>query len=893
MDDVHSALREDVRLLGDLLGETLRDQEGPWLLELVEEIRLLAKNARSGHQDKADELVQKLAALNDSQWVPVARAFSHFLNLANIAEQYHRVRRRRAYSQDAKGNVKAKEATLDDVIPRLLKQGISPEKISSTLATMSVDLVLTAHPTEVTRRTLIRKYDEMSDCLHRLDTVLLTSNEREIVLDELRRKIVSAWHTDEIRIDKPTPVDEARWGFVSIEQYLWHAVPKHLREMDRVLTAHAIPALPLDSIPVHFSSWMGGDRDGNPNVTSHVTEEVLLLARWMAADLLRNDLATLHSELSMQDCSDDLLDEVTRLQEPGETREPYRVILKQLRQRIDDTLVWAESELAGRFYDGPMPVLHASELLRPLMLCFDSLNACGMMAIAQGELLDTIRRLHCFGVTLLKLDIRQESTRHADVIHCVTQHLGLGDYHDWSEEEKQQFLVAELSSNRPLIPNDLPASDDIKEVLSTFTVIARQSTDALGAYVISMATHPSDVLAVILLQKEAGVKSYMRVVPLFETLSDLLGADDTLNALLEIPWYREHIQGKQEIMIGYSDSAKDAGFMAASWAQYQTQEKLVATAKAHDIHLTLFHGRGGSASRGGAPSYEAILSQPAGSVNGSLRVTEQGEVIRSKFSPEGVAIRTLELYVSATLEATLLPPKEPKQEWREQMDVMAETALNTYRQVIRHDERFIPYFRSATPEQELQRLALGSRPAKRNASGGVESLRAIPWVFAWTQMRLMLPAWLGTGAALNEALQQGKSEELREMLQQWPYFNMFFSMLEMVLAKGDLAIASYYEQRLATAENKTLGEELRARFVDVVDITKTVLDRSMLLQSNPVIRHSIKVRNPYLDPLHVLQVELMKRAREVEGNGGQVCPELSKALMVTMTGIAAGMRNTG
>ena len=893
MDDVHSALREDVRLLGDLLGETLRDQEGPWLLELVEEIRLLAKNARSGHQDKADELVQKLAALKDSQWVPVARAFSHFLNLANIAEQYHRVRRRRDHGQDSKGDVKAKEATLNDVIPRLLKQGVTPEGISTTLATMSVDLVLTAHPTEVTRRTLIRKYDEMSDCLHRLDTVMLTSNERETVLDELRRKIVSAWHTDEIRTDKPTPIDEARWGFVSIEQYLWHAVPKHLREMDRVLTAHAIPTLPLDSIPVHFSSWMGGDRDGNPNVTSRVTEEVLLLARWMAADLLRNDLATLHSELSMQDCSDDLLDEVTRLQESGETREPYRVILKQLRQRIDDTLVWAESELAGHFYDGPMPVLHASELLRPLMLCFDSLNSCGMTAIAQGELLDTIRRLHCFGVTLLKLDIRQESTRHADVIDCVTQHLGLGAYNDWSEEDKQRFLIDEIKSNRPLIPNDLPASDDIKEVLDTFTTIARQSTDALGAYVISMATHPSDVLAVILLQKEAGVKSYMRVVPLFETLSDLLGANDTLNALLAIPWYREHIQGKQEIMIGYSDSAKDAGFMAASWAQYQTQEKLVATAKAHDVHLTLFHGRGGSASRGGAPSYEAILSQPAGSVNGSLRVTEQGEVIRSKFSPEGVAIRTLELYVSATLEATLLPPKEPKQEWREQMDVMAETALNTYRQVIRHDERFIPYFRSATPEQELQRLALGSRPAKRKASGGVESLRAIPWVFAWTQMRLMLPAWLGTGAALNEALQQGKSEELREMLQQWPYFNMFFSMLEMVLAKGDLAIASYYEQRLATAENKTLGEELRTRFVDAVDITKTVLDRSMLLQSNPVIRHSIKVRNPYLDPLHVLQVELMKRARELEGKGEQVPPDLSKALMVTMTGIAAGMRNTG
>ncbi len=882
VDDVHSALRDDVRLLGDLLGETLRDQEGPWLLDLVEEIRLLAKSARSGHQDNADLLVQKLSALDDKQWVPVARAFSHFLNLANIAEQYHRVRRRRGYQQD--GN---QEATLDEVIPRLLKQGVAKEEISTVLGSMSVDLVLTAHPTEVTRRTLIRKYDEITDCLHRFDTVRLTQEEHDATREALLRKIVSAWHTDEIRRDKPTPVDEARWGFVSIEQYLWHAVPTHLREVDRVLVKHELPALALSTVPVQFSSWMGGDRDGNPNVTARVTEEVLLLARWMAADLLARDIDVLLSELSMQDCNDALRREV------GDSREPYRVVLKQLKQRLADTLVWAESELAGHFYDGPMPILQASELLRPLMQCFDSLNDCGMAAIAQGELLDTIRRLHCFGVTLLKLDIRQESQRHANVMQCITQHLGIGDYLEWSEEEKQVFLVGELENNRPLIPLDMPADEEVTEVLQTFRALSHQSIDALGAYVISMATHPSDVLVVILLQKEAGMKTLMRVVPLFETLSDLQGAGNTLSQLLQIPWYLSHIQGKQEIMVGYSDSAKDAGFMAASWAQYQTQEKLVAIANEYDVHLTLFHGRGGSASRGGAPSYEAILSQPAGSVNGALRVTEQGEVIRAKFSPKGVAIRTLDLYVSATLEATLKPAPPPKEAWRDQMDRMAETALSTYRQVVRQDSRFIPYFRSATPEQELQRLALGSRPAKRKASGGVESLRAIPWVFAWTQMRLMLPAWLGTGAALSEALQQGRLDELKEMLSQWPYFKMIFSMLEMVLAKGDLSIASYYEQRLADIEHRSLGEELRTRFADAIDITETVLDHSFLLQSNPVIRHSIKVRNPYLDPLHVLQVELMRKARAIEAKGEEAPPELLKALMITVAGIAAGMRNTG
>jgi phosphoenolpyruvate carboxylase len=344
-------------------------------------------------------------------------------------------------------------------------------------------------------------------------------------------------------------------------------------------------------------------------------------------------------------------------------------------------------------------------------------------------------------------------------------------------------------------------------------------------------------------------------------------------------------------MLGYSDSAKDAGFLAATWAQYRAQEQLVAICQQHGVALTLFHGRGGSASRGGAPFYEAITSQPPGSVNGSLRITEQGEVIRSKFSPLGVATRTLEMYIAATLHATLLPPPEPKAAWRDLMQRMAEQGLQAYRGLLREDPRFLPYFHHATPEQELQRLPLGSRPAKRRSQGGVESLRAIPWVFAWTQMRLMLPAWLGVDTAFRGVLDRGELGVLQEMLQGWPHMGMILGMLEMVLAKADTAIARYYEQRLAQSEDRVLGEELRSRLNDMVELVTHFQGHSVLLQNNAAIRRSIEVRNPYLDPLHVLQVELMRRARHAEQQGHEL-PDL-KPLMVTVAGIAAGMRNTG
>ena len=878
--DAHAPLRQDVRLLGQLLGQTLQEQDSPVLLELVEEIRSLAKHARAGHEDYSQALFEKLSALDPELLVPVARAFSHFLNLANLAEQYHRVRRRREYQQAQRKN---QRATMAELFPRLQRANINNDTIIDTLKNMSVDLVLTAHPTEVTRRTLIRKYDEITQCLETLDTVNLTYIERNRVMEKLKRNIVSAWNSDEIREERPTPVDEARWGFVTIEQTLWHAVPEYIRELDEWCQENLQQPLPMDFAPFVFSSWMGGDRDGNPNVTASVTEEVLLLARWMASDLLSHDFEALHMELSMVECNDELREQV------GESREPYRALIKPLRDRLFATKDCLEAQLNKQEWQGHEIIQHRAELLEPLKLVHRSLMDCGMAEIANGELLDTIRRINTFGVNLQRLDIRQESSRHADAMAAITMAIGSGDYRQWSEEQKQQFLIGELQSARPLIPLKMECSDEVREVLDTFAMLARQSIDALGAYVISMAHVPSDVLAVLLLQKEAGMTELMRVVPLFETLDDLQHAEETLRCLFDVQWYKEHIQGQQEIMIGYSDSAKDGGFLAAAWVQYQAQEALTQLCQAYDVQLTLFHGRGGSTSRGGAPSHEAILSQPPGSVNGRIRITEQGEVIRAKFSPFGVAIRTLQRYVAATLEATLLSQKPPLPEWREMMDELADTGMKSYRALVREDPRFLHYFRYATPEQELQRLPLGSRPAKRRKDGGIETLRAIPWVFAWTQMRLMLPGWLGADEAFRKALQEGKGVMIHEMYERWPFFRMIMGMLEMVLAKSDTQIAAYYERRLAQSEDKPLGQELRARLDEMVDLVKAITAHSTLLQNNNVIRRSIEVRNPYLDPLHMLQVELMRVLRQKQAE----TPQEARALMITVAGIAAGMRNTG
>ncbi|KEA62274.1 Phosphoenolpyruvate carboxylase [Marinobacterium lacunae] len=872
--DLKAPLRDNVRLLGHLLGNTIRRDCGEEFFAKVETIRNLSKDARKGKARKED-LIGALKALKEEELVPMARAFSQFLNLANLAEEHHRVRRRSSLVVS-----KPDPHALEQVLDHTLAQGIDADTLVRKAAELQVELVLTAHPTEVNRRTFIQKYDAMAAKLAALDHEHPLSHRYQDMEDRLQQLISQAWHTNEIRTERPTPVDEAKWGFAVIESSLWHALPVFLRNFDRELERVSGQRLPWSAAPIRFASWMGGDRDGNPNVTAKVTEEVLMLSRWMAADLFLKDVEKLSQALSMSRASDELLSAV------NQSAEPYRELLREVRRKLTNTRQWAENCIRQGWHPLEEGYLSNEALLEPLLLCDRSLRMVGMEEIADGNLRNTLRRVSAFGLTLTRLDIRQNAERHAEVLAELTAHYGWGDYLDWSETQKQTFLLKELENRRPLLPGDWQPSANVQEVLDTCAVVARQNPEALGSYVISMASQPSDVLAVILLLKEQGVRFPMRVVPLFETLADLDNAPGCMAALLDFEWYRRYCGNQQEVMIGYSDSSKDAGTLAASWGQYRAQEALTQLCNERGIKLTLFHGRGGTVGRGGGPSHSAILSQPPHSVNGTLRVTEQGEMIRLKFGMPEIAVRSLELYASSVLQASLAPAAEPKPEWRALVTRMAGEAHRIYRSLVRENEQFVPYFRQITPEQELAKLPLGSRPAKRKADGGVESLRAIPWIFAWTQIRLMLPAWLGS-AAIENALDSEDAHTLLEMREQWPFFRTYTDMLEMVLAKSEPDIAAYYEQRLVDPDLYSLGAELRHRLCNAQAMIKRLTGTGELLHNNPMVRQAIDVRNPYIDPLHYLQAELLYRDRHAPNK------VVEQALMVTMTGIAAGMRNTG
>lgn len=883
MNEQYSALRSHVSMLGKVLGDTIKDALGDNILDRVETIRQLSKSSRSGNETSRQALLSTLQNLSNDELLPVARAFSQFLNLANTAEQYHSI----APNGEAASNPEVIARTL-----RKLKSHphLNEDLIKKAVADLSLELVLTAHPTEITRRTLIHKMVEVNNCLKQLDNKDITEHEHHQLMRRLRQLIAQSWHTDEMRKNRPTPVDEAKWGFAVVENSLWDGVPNYLREFNDQLEKNLNYQLPVDFVPVRFTSWMGGDRDGNPNVTASITREVLLLSRWKATDLFLKDIQLLVSELSMVECSDELRQWVG---EEG-ISEPYRYLMKKLRSQLMETQSWLEACLKGLNLPQPANlIIHNDQLWQPLYACYKSLQACGMGIIANGELLDTLRRVKAFGVPLVRIDIRQESSRHSQALGELTRYLGLGDYESWSEVEKQAFLIRELNSKRPLLPLQWQPSHETQEVIDTCKVIANAPQGSIAAYVISMAKTPSDVLAVHLLLKESGIGFALPVAPLFETLDDLNNANDVMSQLFSIDWYRGFIQGKQMVMIGYSDSAKDAGVMAASWAQYQGQDALIKTCEKAGIELTLFHGRGGTIGRGGAPAHAALLSQPPGSLKGGLRVTEQGEMIRFKYGLPEVAISSLSLYTSAILEANLLPPPEPKAEWQQIMEELSSCSCETYRSYVRENKDFVAYFRSATPEQELGKLPLGSRPAKRRPAGGVESLRAIPWIFAWTQNRLMLPAWLGAGTALRQVIAEGKQNELEAMCHNWPFFSTRLGMLEMVFSKADLWLAEYYDQRLVKPELWPLGTELRALLSNGIEVVLAIANDSHLMADLPWIAESIQLRNIYTDPLNVLQVELLHRSRQAEEEGKAADPRVEQALMVTIAGIAAGMRNTG
>ena len=878
--DPHQPLRDDVRLLGEVLGRVLRHHEGEEIFQRVEQVREAAKRART-FASELEHIDQLLRDMPMASALTVARAFAHFLTLANIAEQHHRVHRRRDHARSPEGRPQRGSAA--ETFARLRQAGVPPDTLASAIGSMRVELVFTAHPTEIVRRTLLQKHNRIAQVLAFRDRLDLTPDEQSELVAELQREIAAAWQTDEVRRARVSPLDEVRAGLVVFEQSLWEALPQYLRAVDRALAATTGTQLPRNVAPVRFGSWIGGDRDGNPSVTPEVTRQATWLGRWQAADLYLKDVVALRSELSLSasHASDELRARV------GAAHEPYRALLAEVRDRLEATRALAEEALAESVpkLTGNVPYLAAAELAEPLELCFRSLVATGNETLAAGRLTDMLRRVTAFGVTLARLDLRQEAERHTAAIDWIAQVAGLGRYAALSEPDRQRLLVQHLTAG-DLRLDDLPrtASDnDVRDVLDTFRVAARIHPESLGAYVITMASAASDVLAVEFLQMAAGTSHPQRVVPLLETVRDLEHAGAIMNDLLAIPWYRKRIEGHQEVMIGYSDSAKDAGRMSADWALYRAQEEVVAACEKSGVRLTLFHGRGGSIGRGGGPTYLAIQSQPPGSVRGTLRATEQGEMIQAKFGLVDIAIRTLEVYTTATLEAAVAPQPSPKPEWRACMDEIAGRARATYRSVVYEDPRFIPYFRTATPEAELTQVHIGSRPARRTPGKGVESLRAIPWQFAWTQTRLMLPSWLG----IEDALDGDRSDMLREMYSHWAFFASTIDLVEMTLAKADRRIAAQYD-RLAPDDLRPLGLDLRNRLARAVDAVLGVTRHDALLEANPVLRRSIDVRNPYVDPINLVQVELLRRLR-----GPDPDPALFDAFVVTVNGIAAGMRNTG
>ncbi|MEZ8375813.1 phosphoenolpyruvate carboxylase [Vibrio cyclitrophicus] len=876
MNEKYAALKSNVSMLGRLLGNTIQDAHGDVILEKVETIRKLSKSARAGNKADRDSLVEEIKNLPNEQLTPVARAFNQFLNLTNMAEQYHTI------SRHCEEHV-CEPDVLQSLFSKLNQNDISKLDAAQAVRDLNIELVLTAHPTEITRRTMINKLVKINECLSKLELSDLSHKERVKTERRLEQLIAQGWHSDVIRQQRPTPLDEAKWGFAVVENSLWEAVPDFLREMDGRLKGYLGEGLPIDARPVHFSSWMGGDRDGNPFVTHTITKEVLRLSRWKAADLYLGDVNELITELSMTKCNDAVRELA------GDEHEAYRAILKSLRTLLNNTLEVLDAKLHDTEVPKKETLQNIDQLWTPLYACYQSLHECGMGVIADGSLLDTLRRLKAFGVHLVRLDVRQESTRHSDVLSELTRYLGIGDYDQWSEQDKIAFLTNELSSKRPLLPRDWEPSEQVKEVLDTCKVIAAQPREAFGAYVISMARTASDVLAVHLLLQECGCPYRMDVCPLFETLDDLNNSEAVMKQLMSIDLYRGFIQNHQMVMIGYSDSAKDAGVMSAGWAQYDAMDKLVKVCEEEGIELTLFHGRGGTVGRGGAPAHAALLSQPPKSLKGGLRVTEQGEMIRFKLGLPDVAVNSFNLYASAILEANLLPPPEPKQEWRDLMEVLSQVSCEAYRNVVRSEEKFVPYFRQATPELELGKLPLGSRPAKRNPNGGVESLRAIPWIFSWSQNRLVLPAWLGAGEAIQYSVDQGHQALLEEMCREWPFFSTRLGMLEMVYSKCNMEIAKYYDQRLVDEELLPLGELLREQLQKDIKAVLNVENNENLMQSDPWGLESIRLRNIYVEPLNMLQAELLYRTRKCETPPA----ELEEALMVTIAGIAAGMRNTG
>ncbi len=891
-----AALRSDVRRLGDLLGQSLVRQEGLELLDLVETVR---KAVRANGEDAI------LSNITDEQAVDLVRAFSTYFHLANVAEQVHRSRVIAEARLDGK-------SWLSRAIDKIIEAQNNPVSgheftqadIEKWISELQVRPVFTAHPTEAARRSILGKLSEISTLLDLPKSV--TQDER------LAETVDLLWQTDELRLDRPEPLDEAMNALYYLDDLAKQTVPEVLNDFARELKRLNIE-LPVTARPLTFGTWIGGDRDGNPNITPEVTEGAVVL---QVAHAIRTTIAAMDRLRQMLSVSTRIAGATPELSASVEedlknipefeqrflrlnVQEPYRLKATAIVHRLAFT---RNRHAAGGPHVPGRDYKDTSELLADLTLMRDSLFAHRGELIATGLLERTIRTVAAFGLTHATLDIREHSDAHH---HALSQFFGDG-YLQKSHEEKFPLLIAEIAGKSSLAPSALDAQG--AKTLNTFVAISdlieRFGPEVIETYIVSMTKGADDLIAATLLGKFAGLvdldKGVAKVgfAPLLETVAELRAAGDILEKLLADPTYRQIVKLRgniQEVMLGYSDSNKDAGIATSQWEIHRAQRKLRDVAMKYGVKLRLFHGRGGSVGRGGGPTYEALVALPWGSVDGEIKMTEQGEVISDKYSLPALARENVELTLAASLEATILnrgPRQSPAdlEQWNECMNLVSDHSFARYRSLIDHPD--LPaYFYASTPVEQLGNLFLGSRPSRRpDASGGLDSLRAIPWVFGWTQSRQIVPGWFGVGSGLKAAREAGKSEVLKKMLSEWHFFSTFISNVEMTLVKTDLKTARRYVETLVPSELHHFLATIEEEFALTVQEILTLTGKSVLLGDQPVLARTLEVRDAYLAPLHSLQVTLLNRVRTA---GDQAEPTLIRALLLTINGVATGLRNTG
>jgi len=881
-------LREDIRFLGTILGKVIKDQEGDVFFKIVERLRLLSKNTLLDKQKSKVfiKISKEIQKLSPELTFKITRAFLHILNLMNLAESLDASRKLNEHNNPY---FKSKNQNLfiEDIIEGLFKnKNISNSKIYEQAKNLDIGIVLTAHPTEVKRRTLIQKYANLIDLMEQRHLFKKYPSKIVEIDRKLYTEITIIWKTDELKRSKPSPLDEARWGLAVIEDSLWDTIPKVYKRLNDIFRKNLNKDLPRGFNPIQFGSWMGGDRDGNPNVTAQVTKKVILFSRWQAAKLYEKELTKLIQDLSMKECSSKIK-KVT-----GKTFEPYRVYLRPIRDKIRSTYQIIENHLNNHEPLKEDELLQdKNEILKPLRDIRESLNSNNSQHIANSDLLDLIRRVRCFGINLARLDIRQESSRHEQLLNEILKKKYKINFSNLNEEKKINILNNLIKQKKYFLNKLNITNKENKEVWDTFKQISKEPTQCLGAYVISMTSKASDILAVYFLQKQAQTRELLRVVPLFETLDDLKNAKDVMENLFKLSWYRKLIKNQQEVMIGYSDSSKDAGKLSASWHQYKLQEELRDLARKYKIDLVFFHGRGGSAGRGGGPIQATLKSQPSNTVNGKIRITDQGEVIQQKYGYKPLAEYNLCSYIGSVMDASLNPPPRSKKNWRNLIEKMSEISTSAYRKNLNQSEDFIRYFKTVTPHKSLGKLAIGSRPTKRKNVDNIQSLRAIPWVFAWTQIRLMLPAWLGTTEALRYGSIKKYSKTLTDMEKNWPYFVSTMDILDMVISKVDPEISIIYENNLADKALKRIGKKLRFQFDALVKLHNKITPKEVIKERKE-FRKALFIRNNYTEMLNILQANIMNKINNRKYKK-QDKIFLNDALMTSIAGISAAMKNTG